>query len=133
MESRHVTATIGKDKYITRIQSQNGNDLVADEPEEAGGQNKGFAPGELLASSLGACACITMRMYADRKEWPLESVAVIVTYERDRENNISKFTKEVAILGELDEDQKKRLVEIGNRCPVQFTLTHPISIETVIK
>lgn len=128
-----ITATIGKDKYITRINSSNGNDIISDEPEDKGGENKGFSPGELLASSLGACTCITMRMYADRKEWPLESVAVIVTYDRDRDTRVTNFTKEVAMLGELDEDQKKRLVEIGNRCPIHFTLSNPITIETIIK
>jgi putative redox protein len=130
---RQTTSVIGKDKYITHIHSFNGNDVIADEPLEAGGQNKGFAPGELLASALGACSCITMRMYADRKEWPLESITITVSYERNMETRTSHFKKEVTIEGALDEEQIKRLVQIGEKCPVHFTLSNPITIETVLK
>ena len=130
---RQTTSVIGQDKYITHIHSSNGNDVIADEPFEDGGQNMGFAPGELLASALGACSCITMRMYADRKEWPLESVTITVTYERNMETRTSHFKKEVTIEGPLDEEQIKRLMQIGEKCPVHFTLSNPITIETVLK
>lgn len=130
---RQTTSVIGKDKYITRIHSSNGNDIVADEPFDDGGQNKGFAPGELLASALGACTCITMRMYADRKEWPLESISITVTYERDKDTRTSHFKKEMTITGALDEEQIKRLMMIGEKCPIHFTLSNPITIETVLK
>ena len=130
---RQTTSVIGKDKYITHIHSSNGNNVVADEPFEDGEQNMGFAPGELLASALGACSCITMRMYADRKQWPLESVTITVTYERNMETRTSHFKKEVTIEGPLDEEQIKRLMQIGEKCPVHFTLSNPITIETVLK
>lgn len=130
---RQTTSTIGKDHYLTRIHSSNGNDITADEPLDDGGQNLGFAPGELLASALGACSCITMRMYADRKEWPVDSIEIIVTYERDREKQISHFRKEVTIKGQLDEEQIRRMLQIGDKCPVHFTLSNPITIETVLK
>ncbi|MCB0697261.1 MAG: OsmC family protein [Chitinophagaceae bacterium] len=130
---RQTTSVIGKDKYITRIHSSAGNDIVADEPFDAGGQNLGFAPGELLASALGACSCITMRMYADRKEWPLETVSIIVTYERDKDTRTSHFKKEVTMTGDLDEDMTKRLLQIADKCPIHFTLSNPITIETVLK
>lgn len=129
---RQTTSTIGRAKYITKIHSSNGNDIIADEPLEDGGQNKGFAPGELLASALGSCSCITMRMYADRKEWPLESVTVTVTYERDMVARTSRFKKEVTIAGPLDQEQISRLLQIGDRCPVHFTLSNPITIETIL-
>ena len=130
---RQTTSTIGKDKYITRIHSSNNNDIVADEPIDDGGQNLGFAPGELLASSLGACSCITMRMYADRKEWPLDSVSIVVTYERDKATRTSHFRKEVTMTGNLDEEQTKRMLHIADKCPIHFTLSNPITIETVLK
>jgi len=130
---RQTTSTIGKDKYITRIHSSNNNDIVADEPIDDGGQNLGFAPGELLASSLGACSCITMRMYADRKEWPLDSVSIVVTYERDKATRTSHFRKEVTMTGNLDEEQTKRMLQIADKCPIHFTLSNPITIETVLK
>lgn len=133
MEPKITTSVIGKDKYITKINSSNGNDIIADEPEAKGGQNKGLAPGELLASSLGACTCITMRMYADRKEWPVDNITVKVTYIRDHEENISKFTKEVSLSGDLTEEQQKRMIQIGNKCPIHFTLSNPITIETIVK
>lgn len=129
---RQTTAVIGKDKYVTKIHSSNGNDILADEPFDDGGQNLGFAPGELLASALGACSCITMRMYADRKEWPLDSVQIVVSYERDMVSRTSHFKKEVTITGQLDEEQTKRLLQIGDKCPVHFTLSNPITIETVL-
>ena len=130
---RQTTSVINNDKYITRIHSSNGNDIVADEPFDAGGQNLGFAPGELLASSLGACTCITMRMYADRKGWPMESVTIMVTYERDMQARTSHFKKEITIKGELNQDQTNRLLTIAGKCPVHFTLSNPITIETVLK
>lgn len=128
---RQTTSVIGKDKYVTYIESPTGNKAVADEPIDSGGQDKGFAPGEFLAASLGACSCITMRMYADRKEWPLESVEIKVIYERDREANNSHFRKEIKMTGDLDETQRKRLLQIAGKCPIHFTLANPITIDTV--
>ena len=130
---RQTTSVIGKDKYLTRIHSSQGNDLVADEPIAAGGQNLGFAPGELLASALGACTVITMRMYADRKEWPVNGISIIVTYERDKETRTSHFKKEITIDGQLDEEQTKRMLQIADKCPINFTLTNPITVETILK
>ena len=127
---RKVTATIGKDKYITKINTNTKHELIADEPEEQGGLNKGPKPGEYLATALGACTCITMRMYADRKEWDVSSIIVTVIYERDSETRSSSFTKEVKIEGNLDEEQTKRILQIGDRCPIHFTLSNPITIET---
>lgn len=127
---RKVTATIGKDKYITNINTNSEHTVIADEPEEKGGLNKGPMPGEYLATALGACTCITMRMYADRKEWDVKSITVTVTYERDREARTSSFLKEIKIEGNLDEAQTKRILQIGDRCPIHFTLSNPISIES---
>lgn len=129
---RQTTSVIGKDKYVTKIHSSNGNDLIADEPLESGGQNLGFAPGELLASALGACTCITMRMYADRKEWPVDSISITVNYERNKETRTSHFRKEITIKGQLDEEQTKRLLQIADKCPIHFTLSNPITMETVV-
>jgi len=129
---RQSTSVINKDKYITKVQSGNGNELIADEPVEDGGQNKGFAPGELLASALGACTCITLRMYADRKEWPLDSVTVTVSYERNTGQPGSHFKKEITLKGLLDDVQRQRLLQIAEKCPVNFTLTHPITVETIV-
>lgn len=125
-----VSATIGKDHYHTLLNNGRGHSVHADEPAEFGGSDMAFAPDELLASALGACSIITMRMYADRKEWPLEKIAVEVEFER--EGNVSKFSKRVTFTGALSEDQQQRLLSIGDKCPVHKTLLNPMEISSVI-
>lgn len=126
-----TTISIGKDKYTTKVVSQTGNELIADEPTDKGGQDAGLSPGELMAASLGACSCITMRMYADRKEWAMDSVSITVNYERNDEMRTTHFTKEITIVGDLDEEQRKRLIHISSRCPIHLMLSNPIQIETI--
>lgn len=129
---KQTTSVIGKDKYTTKITAPSGKEIMADEPADVGGQDMGFTPSELLASALGACTCITMRMYADRKEWPMESVEITVSYERNKEERNSYFKKEIRIIGNLDESQTKRMLQIADKCPIHFTLTNPVNIETVV-
>ena len=94
--------------------------LVADEPESLGGGDTGPGPYGLLCAALGACTSMTIRMYADRKDWPLEQVEVTVDHERV--DGVDVFTKSIALTGDLDEVQRDRLREIGGRCPVHRTL-----------
>lgn len=128
---KEIFSTIGRDHYSTKVSSASKHAIIADEPEDKGGTNLGMAPGELLAASLGACTCITVRMYVDRKEWPLEQINVKVTYERNVETNTSVFHKEIELIGDLDPDQKKRIYQIAEKCPINQTLSNPIKIETV--
>jgi putative redox protein len=125
-----VSGYIGKDHYRTELKSET-NTIIADEPLEVGGKDMGFSPSELLASSLAACTCITVRMYADRKEWNLEEVLVDVTLEKI--DGKSKFTRTLEFKGNLDETQRTRLMAIANKCPIHQTLTNPIEIETKLK
>lgn len=129
---RQTTSTIGRDKYVTRIHALTGSDIIADEPIDEGGQNLGPKPTELLAASLGACTCITIRMYADRKGWEVDEITAVVTYERDNQQAKSFFKKEITIKGAVDDAQITRMLEIGSKCPVHYTLTHPVEIETVL-
>jgi putative redox protein len=129
---KQVTATIGKDHYITHIVTPTGKSLFSDEPETAGGADAGPAPEELLAASLGACTCITLRMYADRKQWPLDKVEAHITIERDKEKNETNMTRQIRLTGVLDEHQIARLLAIANKCPVHEMLTHPIHIQTTL-
>jgi putative redox protein len=122
-----VHAHIGKDHFKTEIKSEK-NTLWADEPLSNGGEELGFSPSELLAASLSACTSITLRMYADRKGWPLEEVKVEVNFERDTTANTSKITRNIALIGNLDEGQRNRLLDIANLCPIHKTLSNPISI-----
>ncbi|MFV5693684.1 OsmC family protein [Flavobacterium sp. LT1R49] len=124
-----IKAHIGTELYKTEIESAN-NKIISDEPESAGGKDLGFAPKELLASSLAACTCITLRMYANRKAWDLTDVKVEVTFEKDATENKSKIMRNIQLFGNLDEAQKARLLNIADRCPMHQILTNPIEITT---
>lgn len=112
--------------------------FVVDEPVEGGGGDAGPNPYELLLAALGTCTTMTLRLYAQRKGWPLESVEVRLSHERihaqdcadceTREGYLDQITKRLALSGALDEDQRQRLAEIAERCPVQRTLTREIVI-----
>ncbi|HLZ15805.1 MAG TPA: OsmC family protein [Cyclobacteriaceae bacterium] len=125
-----VTATIGRDAYRTELLT-NGHHLIADEPEEVGGKNLGPGPGEFLMVSLASCTAITVRMYADRKRWPLEKIRVEVSSERMEQMTL--FMRHVYLEGALDDTQRARLLQIANACPVHKTLTNPIEIKTELR
>lgn len=125
-----ITAQIGKDHYSTQLRSESGNIVVSDEPATSGGTDAGFSPEELLASALGACTCITVRMYADRKGWPLASIEVKVTFDRKNDINITDLHRDIIFHGELTEEQTNRLLIIANKCPIHEVLSHPIHIDT---
>ncbi|MFV5700708.1 OsmC family protein [Flavobacterium sp. XS2P12] len=124
-----IKAHIGTELYKTEIESAN-NKIISDEPESAGGKDLGFAPKELLASSLAACTCITLRMYANRKGWDLTDIKVEVTFEKDATENKSKIMRNIQLLGNLDNAQRARLLNIADRCPMHQILTNPIEITT---
>src|SRR6478752_8946588 len=125
-----VTATIGRDHYRTELIT-NGHDLIADEPEEVGGKNLGPGPGEFLMVSLVSCTAITVRMYADRKQWSLEKVRVEVSTEKMDKTTI--FIRHVYLEGALDDEQRSRLFQIANACPVHKVLSNPIEIKTELR
>lgn len=103
--------------------------LTADEPLEMGGHDDGPTPTELLVASLGACTSITLRMYAQRKGWPLEAVDVNVVFERD-EAEQPLFRRTITLRGDLTPEQRERLLLIANQCPVHKLLAAPINIVT---
>lgn len=126
-----VYATIGKDKYRTVVKSET-NQILADEPAGVGGKDLGFSPDELLASALAACTAITLRMYADRKQYPLESVEVTVTVEWNKSTNSTDFTKMLKFKGDLNEEELGRLKDISHKCPTHRALQNPMTIVTEI-
>ena len=126
-----VTANIGREHFATRIKTAT-NQLIADEPLDHGGGDTGFSPAELLAAALSACTSITLRMYADRKAWPLESVEVVIDIERDEQANATTIVRRIKLFGSLDEEQKQRLLQIADKCPIHQTLTHPITIQSAL-
>lgn len=114
--------------------------LVADEPIEVGGTDQGPTPYDLLGAALGTCTAMTLRMYADRKAWPLEGITVHVEHDRlhaqdcltceTDEGKIDRFRRTITLDGPLDETQRTRLLTIADRCPVHRTLESEILITT---
>lgn len=117
-----VVVRTGRARYPTEI-TVRGHRLRADEPETVGGTDTGPTPYELVASALGACTTITLRMYADRKEWPLEEIVARVRHEKVRgAERGDRFHLDVELIGDLTDEQRARLLEIAGRCPVHRTL-----------
>lgn len=117
--------------------------LIADEPLDQGGTDAGPSPYGYLSSALGACTAITLRMYADNKKLPLESINVRITHEKihaedcaecaTRAGKIDRFEREIELIGELDSGQRQQLLDIAERCPVHRTLRSEVVIETRLK
>jgi len=138
----HVTARIGNTGFRTEIMA-NGLSLVADEPIAVGGTNTGPTPYDYLTAGLGACTAMTLRMYADRKKWPLEEAVVHLSHGKihaadcqaceSKEGRVDRIEREVTLVGDLDAAQKQRLMEIADRCPVHRTLKSESMIDTRLK
>lgn len=109
-----------------------GSKFFVDEPVEVGGQGSGPTPYDLLASALGACTAMTVRLYAARKAWPLESVVVRVLHRREGLDIKDRFARELVLEGDLTHEQRKRLLDIANRCPVHQTLERGSDVITVL-
>lgn len=126
-----VTANNGKENYLVELESHTGNQLIADEPLELGGKDKGFSPKDLLVSALATCTNVTVRMFAQRKKWDLQNVLVEVQLEQNGDK--TTFQRSVTFQGNLDVAQKERLLAVANACPLHKILTGEIAVETVMK
>lgn len=123
------------DKFRTKIQSRH-HVYYADEPEDAGGDDTAATPMEMAMGSLGACIAITVKLYADRKGWPLEGIDVSLdsqrfnakdydAYEGDAQF-IHEIRKGIKFHGDLSEDQLERLYDIAGKCPVHRLIANPV-------
>ena len=112
----------------------------SDEPIVAGGTNTGPTPYDLLLAGLGSCTSMTVAMYARRKQWPLEAVTVRLRHSRvhaedcteceAKQGMLDRIEREIVLSGSLTDDQRARLLEIANRCPVHRTLKSEIKIDS---
>lgn len=117
-----------------------GQTFIADEPPEQGGTGHGPTPYDYLSLALVSCTVMTLNMYARRKEWPLESVRAEVRHGKihardckeckDEPRKVDRFDRVLYLEGDLDDDQRQRLLEIANRCPVHRTLHEEVEIRT---
>jgi putative redox protein len=115
--------------------------LLVDEPPPVG-EKRGPNPYELLLGALGACTAMTLRMYADRKQWPLQGVEIVLRFDRihaedcaeceTRDGFLDRIRKQITLSGDLTPEQRQRLAEIAERCPVQRTLQRKVVIEQTL-
>ena len=137
-----VIAHIGEERYRSDIYA-GPHRLTADEPRDAGGTDAGPNPYGLLTAALGACTTITLRMYADRKQWPVKGITVRLSHDKiyakdcedceTKEGKVDSFERVLELEGDLTEEQRQRLLEIADKCPVHNTLSHVSRIVTKLK
>jgi putative redox protein len=131
-----ATVTVrSQDGYRSAIHVRN-HTIIADEPLAEGGMDSGPTPTEMLLGSLGSCITITTQMFARRKNWPLEGVAVELEMARIRREDYPAYTGEADFIheirthihfeGPLTDEQRARLMTVSGKCPVHLTLTHPV-------
>jgi putative redox protein len=142
-----VVASLQPDHHYTTLIKAGNHYLTADEPASVGGDDFGPSPYQLLSSALGACTAMSLRMYAERKKWDLGEIQIhlkhVKIYVEDQyqtiddnesiRNKIDVIDRVLEFSGDLTDEQKKRLLEISNRCPVHRTLEDAVLIKTRIK
>ncbi len=121
------------DQYTSKVQV-NRHSLVVDEPKDKGGKDLGPAPGDYLCAALASCKAITLRMYVQRKKWNVEQIKVTVNLVLGKETSSGNntFFCRLNFIGDLDDEQQKRLLFIANACPLHRMLSKPSDIVTTI-
>jgi putative redox protein len=128
----HVRSSGSQEHWATAI-TGHGHELIADEPLPAG-LDAGFRPFDLLLAGLSACTNITLRMYADRKSWPLDEVGVECTFVRDDDGDeaADRISRVLTLRGDLDDEQRARLADIAERTPVTLVVKRGTPVTTTL-
>lgn len=128
-----VVAENGKGRYQQGV-TIGQHHLLADEPVDVGGADAGPAPFDFVMAGLGACTSMTLRMYAERREFPLTHVSVSLSYEKITVDGIARdhIQRTITLEGELTNEQRQRLLEIANKCPVHRALSQSLLIDSAI-
>jgi putative redox protein len=119
----------GEHGYAQRITTTAGHELASDEPERRGGTNTGAAPFDLMLSSLGACTAITMRMYADRKQWTLGTIEVKLRLVKEGDD-VMQIERKISVSEMMNDEQRAKLLEIADKTPVTKALAAGVPIQT---
>ncbi len=137
-----VVAEIGGSGFTT-VLGAGGHPLVADEPKSVGGAEAGPTPYDLVLAGLGACTVMTLRMYADRKDWPLTAARVRLRQGKihaadcahceTKSGKIDRIDREVELVGPLDDEQRARLMQIADKCPVHKTLHAEVDVNSTLR
>lgn len=130
MSGTVVVAENGKGRYQQAVAAGQ-HQLLADEPESLGGADSGPAPFDLVMSGLGACTSITLRMYAERKGLALERVSVALSHDKVDIDGTSRdrISRQITLEGDLNDEQRRRLLEIANKCPVHRLLSQSLVLD----
>ena len=125
LENPVIVVESGKGPYAQCVTVRH-HVMTADEREALGGRDTGPSPYEYLMAGLGACTAMTIRMYATRSDWPLEKISIEIRHEKiasaDGKSKIDRFDRVVYLIGRLTDQQRARLLEIAQKCPVSQTL-----------
>jgi putative redox protein len=128
-----VTGSIGTEKYQCSIEWRNGK-FIVDEPESAGGKSLGPDPTTLLLSALASCALITLRMYIDRKNWDIPAITIKANLYQETVNEVltTIIDRDIILEDTVPDDQKAKLQEIANHCPISIILENDVKLRTFI-
>lgn len=132
MSNTVIVSENGRGRYQQEIVVRGTHHLIADEPTSVGGDDAGPAPFDFLMAGLGACTSMTIRMYAERKQWPLTGVGVALRMDRVEVDGhkVERIERVITLAGELDGEQRRRLLEIAEKCPTHRVLQQPLRIDS---